>query len=48
MSTEAERIARYQEGFNDCMAGRRRDPFADLFYMFGWKDAEKGRPARLK
>jgi ribosome modulation factor len=48
MSTEAERIAQYQRGFNDCMSGRSRDQFAGIFYMFGWKDAAAGRAARLK
>ena len=48
MSTEAERIAQYQRGFNDFMAGRAPSADASIFYAFGWRDAENGRAARLK
>jgi hypothetical protein len=48
MSTEAERIAEYQRGFNDFMSGRPSADEVSLFYFLGWLDAERGHAARLK
>ena len=48
MSTEAERIAEYQRGFNDAAAGRGFAPNGNFFYACGFLDSQTGRAARLK
>ena len=46
MSTEQERIAQYQRGWNDAQSGAK-DVDGSIFYAMGWLDANEGRAPRL-
>lgn len=46
MSTEAERIAQYQAGWNDAQRGEKAET-ENLFYALGWMDGNDGKPQRL-
>lgn len=47
-TTEAERIAAYQRGWNDAARGREPISVFPIMYAIGYKDCKTGTPARYE